>query len=265
MSKMKTRAGKAFLLIVACVSVNFSSAWADSSIPGALLAQAPPAQGQPQPQPTNQERVAMLKQWLQNSQANLRFFQWVETTIISKDGEEKSRSQNQCYYGNDGKVQKTLMYKTAEEKSGPPGVLPLGKLANKAKERKKEEVTDYMKSAAALVHGYVPPDSARIQQAMGAGKVTVAMVQPGRLVQIDIKDYLKPGDQLSVQVELPTNRLVALKVASYVDSPADAVGLNVGMGVLPDGTMFASESILDAKAKGIRVTVRNDNYLRLAK
>ncbi len=33
-------------------------------------------------------------------------YQWIETTVISLKGEEKSRKQNQCYYGADGKVQK---------------------------------------------------------------------------------------------------------------------------------------------------------------
>ena len=48
----------------------------------------------------------MLKQWLQASQAQLRAYEWIETTVVAKGGEEKSRSQNRCYYGVDGKLQK---------------------------------------------------------------------------------------------------------------------------------------------------------------
>ena len=153
-----------------------------------------------------------------------------------------------------------LPAKTLLAQGGPPGILPFGKIAKKAAANKKEELTDYMNSAAALVHGYIPPDPTRIQQAVAAGKVAVNMLQPGRLVRLDIRDYLKPGDVLGVEVELPTNRLVRMTVATYVDTPKDAVTLNVGMGVLPDGTLYPMQSALDAKSKGVAVNVENSGY-----
>jgi len=36
-----------------------------------------------------------------------------------------------------------------------------------------------MKEAVALVHAYVPPDPARIQQCVNAGKLSVNPVEPG--------------------------------------------------------------------------------------
>ena len=84
--------------------------------------------------------------------------------MISQGGAEKSRIVKQCYYGADGNVQKVqVSQNTNNSKKGPPGVLPMGKLAKKAGESKKEEVTAYMKSAAELVHAYVPPDPARVR------------------------------------------------------------------------------------------------------
>ena len=49
--------------------------------------------------------------------AALRQYEWVETTIVSVKGEEKSRTQNSCYYRADGKVQKTQI-SAAPEDSG---------------------------------------------------------------------------------------------------------------------------------------------------
>src|SRR5215471_13484178 len=60
------------------------------------------AQPAPPSQPTAQQRVAMLKTWLAQSQAQLRSYQWVETTVVAKSGEEKSRKIETCYYGVDG-------------------------------------------------------------------------------------------------------------------------------------------------------------------
>ena len=43
-----------------------------------------------------QERVAAIKQSFQESMAALRQYEWVETTIVSVKGEEKSRTQQRC-------------------------------------------------------------------------------------------------------------------------------------------------------------------------
>ena len=61
---------------------------------------------------------------------------------------------------------------------------------------------------------------------------------------------------------MPTNRLLGMQVSSYLDSPEDAVVLNVEMGVLPDGTIYAAKTTLNAKAKEMTVTVENSGYRR---
>lgn len=252
------------IVTAACLALVCPAAWADTTTPGSpggmLLAQAAPQRAQVPPPPTPEQRVGMLKQWLQMSQNQIRSYEWVETTAITQGGDEKIRRQNQCYYGTDGKVAKVRLSQTAEAAGGPPGILPFGRIAKKVAAEKKEEATDYMKSAVALMHSYIPPDPARIQAAANAGKFSLTVVQPGRLVRLDFRDYLKPGDVLGIEVELPTNRLAKFTVASYVDQPDDAVSLAVNMSVLPDGTMYAANSVLDANSKGIRVAIDNTGY-----
>jgi hypothetical protein len=221
----------------------------------ALLVQG--AQAQAPAQPTPKERVAMLKQSLQTSQKQLRAYEWIETTVVAKDGEEKSRSQNRCYYGLDGKLQKVPVGGSSSEDDS--GRHRRGLRARIAEE-KKEEMTEYMKSAAALVHSYVPPDPGRIQQCVNAGKLALNPVDPGRRVRLDFHDYIKAGDVVGIEIELPSNRLLGLQVSSYLDSPEDAVVLKVEMGVLPDGTVYSSRTTLDAKAKEMTVTVENSGY-----
>ena len=60
------------------------------------------AQGPPSPD----QMVAALKQNLAESQKRLRQYEWIETTVISLKGEEKSRKQQRAYYGADGKLTK---------------------------------------------------------------------------------------------------------------------------------------------------------------
>lgn len=225
------------------------------------LAQAAPQQ---QAQPTLPERVANLKAWMTASQQQLRTYQWIETTVVLSKGEEKSRKQNTCYYGADGKVQKVPIGDAAEEKSGgPPGILIPGKLIKKGMAKKKEEMTAYMQSAVQLVQSYVPPDPALIQRSMQAGKVSLDMLEPNRRLRLTFGDYLKAGDKLSMDMELPTNRLLGVSVSSYLDSPSDAVQLTVTMSVLPDGTIYTAGTVLNAPAKELTVKVDNSGYRKM--
>jgi hypothetical protein len=182
----------------------------------------------------------------------------VETTVVAKDGAEKSRKQNRVYYGADGRLQKIPVADPDAQASGGRE----GRLGKRLKEAVKEETTSYMQSAVALVHSYVPPDPARIKQAIDAGKFSAS--PSGQQVRLEFRDYLKPGDMLSTRIEMPTNRLLGIGVASYLDAPDDAVNLDVGMGVLADGTIYSAKTVLDAKAKGITVTVENTGHRRIA-
>src|ERR1039458_6178715 len=115
----------------------------------ALLSALPnPAVAQ---QPSVPERVAALKASLAASQIILRQYEWIETTVVSLKGDEKSRKQERCYYGADGGIQKV-------EVSASPEPEKKRGLRGKIIAKKKEELTDYMKNAVSLVKTYVPPN-----------------------------------------------------------------------------------------------------------
>ncbi len=219
----------------------------------------------PQAAPTPQERVAALKQSLAESQARIRQYEWIETTVLTLKGEEKSRTQKRVYYGADGKLTKLPL-------GGAPAPAPEpagrggrgGRLKGKIVENKKDEMKEYMERAAALVQSYVPPAPADIQRAKDAGKVTVTPDSAGR-VQLVFPDYLKKGDRLSIVVDGAANRVLGLTVASYLDKVEDAVVLTAQLGSLNDGTSYTAETTLDAAAKKIRVVIQNAGHRPLAR
>jgi len=225
----------------------------------ALCSTSPQALAQQPDQPTPEQRAAMLKQWMQASQAQLRSYEWIETTVVSLKGEEKSRQQKRCYYGADG-----VLEKVPEGGDDGEATAPRGPLRKRIAASKKEELTSYMKSAVELVHSYVPPDPAAIQGAIQGGRLAVQMIEPGRRVRLDFADFKKPGDKLGVEIEVPTNRLLGLSVSSYLQTPEDSIAMNVTMSVLPDGTIFTQRTQLDAPAEKLSVTVENSGYRRAA-
>jgi hypothetical protein len=217
-----------------------------------LLTSAPTALAQA-PQLSMPERVAALKTTLAASQANLRHYEWIETTVVSLKGEEKSRKQQRCYYGADGALQKVMI-----DASPAPATKP--GLRGRVIANKTAELTDYMKYAVSLVKSYVPPDPAKIQAAKDAGKVTIDVLEPGKRASINFRDYQKAGDKLTVEIDVVNNRLLAVTVSTYLDGATDVVTLNARMGQLNDGTSYTSDITLNAQVKKLTVTVQNTGY-----
>ncbi len=83
----------------------------------------------------------------------------------------------------------------------------------------------------------------------------------GRIIA-NIRDYQKAGDNLGVEIDLANNRIARVTVSTYLDSTADVITLNAGMGQLDDGTAYASNIVLNAQAKNLAVTVQNTGYRR---
>jgi hypothetical protein len=223
--------------------------------------QAPPAAG------GAQDPVAALKQSMQQGMAKIRQYEWVETTTISMKGEEKSRKQNRCYYGADGKVQKVSLDQAAapeQAQGGRGGRRGGGKMKEKVVENKKDEMKEYMGRAAALIHSYVPPDPAKIQAAKDAGRVAMNP-QAGGKMRVTISQYLQPGDSLNIDMDPATSRLLGLGVNTYLDKPEEVVTMAVQMNTLPDGALYAAQTTLDVKAKNITVVIQNAGHKPVAK
>ncbi len=206
-------------------------------------------------QPTVQERVVALKASLAASQAILKQYEWVETTVVSLKGQEKSRQMDRCYYGADGKVQKIPLTTPA------PAPKKRG-LRGRIAEAKKEQLTDYMKAAVALVKDYVPPEAVLIQKAKDASKVTVQPL-PGQKARLTFSDYLKPGDSLALDLDLASNRPLSVKVNTYLDTKTDAVTLDVRFNTLDNNATYASAVNLTAPTKDLKVTVEKSGYRRM--
>jgi hypothetical protein len=99
-----------------------------------------------------------------------------------------------------------------------------------------------------------------IQSAKDAGKVSLDILEPNKRARLNFRDYLKPGDNLGVEVDLTSNRLLGLTVKTHLDSDKDAVTLDVRMSTLNDGTSYADSITLRAPAKKLTVNVDNSGY-----
>jgi len=209
--------------------------------------------------PTPDQVVAAVKKGLQESQAKLRTYEWVESTSISLKGEEKSRKQQRVYYGADGKLTKIPMGDAAAKAAPAAPAGRGGRLKKRIVENKVDDMKEYMERAATLIHSYVPPNPELIQKAKDAGRLKVVPGAAGRM-RAEFADFIQPSDLLSIEVDPAAGRLGAVTVATYLDKREDAVKLVVTYSTLADGASFVASTMLDATAKNLRVVIQNSGH-----
>ena len=216
----------------------------------------PPVQAQG---PELQERVAEVKQSIAKNKQQLGQYMWDQLVIISLKGEQKKQEHFQVRLGPDGKPQKTSLDPPAEpQESG-------GRLKRHIVEKKKEEYKDYADNMKSLVELYVPPERELLDHAYQQGNIMVGPAPGGvpNELRLVIKDYLKPGDSMTLFFDKAQKELQRIEIASYIDDPKDAVNLTVQFSRLPDGTNHVSSLIVDGVKKQMNVAIQNSNYQHL--
>jgi hypothetical protein len=216
---------------------------------GVALAQA---DASPDKKEMLQQKVAAIKESIAQNQASLRQYTWTAHTEISVKGEVKNQKDESCKYGPDGKVVKTLT-------SAPPPEKQMGRAKKRIVEKKVGEMKEYMERAGELIQHYVPPSPENLTAALKAGKADLSKNE-AQAVQVQFKDYYKPGDAMTLEFDPATKKLRKLSVNSFLDEEKDKVTLDIGFQSLPDGTNYVADTLLRADAKQMTVNVRNVDY-----
>jgi hypothetical protein len=201
-----------------------------------------------------QERLAAVKLVMALNAQKLHQYQWIETTQVTLNGEQKPATQASCQYGPDGKVQKTPIGSAPEAQGGP--------LMRRIIEKKKAELKQYMGDVKAVLALYLPPDPQKMEQAKQAGKLSVNPVPPSA-VNLIFNNYAQPGDQMTLTFDTAAKKVAALSINTTLGASQDPVTLQVQMASLPDGTNYAQQTTVNAVAKQLVVTTTNANYQKL--
>jgi hypothetical protein len=204
-------------------------------------------------QTDTKELIGMVKKNLADSKANIKHYEWLETTTVFLKGEQKSVKQNQCYYSVDGKLTKVATGATTQ-------AAKKGGLKGKIIENKKDEMEDYIKAAVAKIQTYLPPSGTKLQEIYAAGKTTIQVLEPAKKFKLSFPDYNTKGDMLSISIDKSTQKLMALDVNTFIDDPAQKVVFGVSYSDLPDGTQYAANTTLDAQAKNLKIVIVTSGY-----
>ncbi len=215
--------------------------------------------------PDMQQRIAELKEATAQNKQSLATYTWQEQDTTSIKGEVKKQDSYQVRMGADGKPQKTPLNPAAAPAPSQPagGGRRGGRVKEKVVENKKEEFADYGKQVAALAHSYAPPDPAKLQQAQQQGNVKVNPGSAPDEVQIVISNYNKPNDSMTITFNKAAKAIQRVQIASYLDSPKDAVNVSVQYEKLNDGTNHISNMTIEGVSKQLKVQIANSGYTKL--
>jgi hypothetical protein len=137
-----------------------------------------------------------------------------------------------------------------------------GGLKGRIIEKNKDELQDYMERVASLIQRYVPSEASQMQASFQNGKGALQPSGEG-IAMLVFRDYSKPGGTVTLAFDTATKMVRGYDVNSFLDAPQDVLSLKIVFGMLPDGTNYAAQSMLDVTAKQIQIRAINSDCKKL--
>jgi hypothetical protein len=204
--------------------------------------------------PEMQQRLMEIKDSSAKNKQALARYTWTEMQTTSIKGEVKKTQQFQVRRGPDGQQQKVEINQTA---APPPSG---GRFKQRIVAKKTEEFQDYGQQIAALGKQYSQLDLEALDQAYKRGDISMQPNGGDGTISLIVKNYLKPGDSVTLIVNQQQKSLMAVQVASYLTDPSDAVTIAVQFAKLPDGTNHVSTNQVTGVSKQLGVMIQNSSY-----
>jgi len=199
-----------------------------------------------------EQKLMAIKTAQDANKAKLAQYTWTETETISIKGDVKDTKSYQVQMVN-GKAQKTLVNDQKAQSGGREG-----RAKERIIEKKTQEYEEYGQSISALAKQYTTPNPEALMAAKQAGNISL---QPGSgTVSLVIKNYVKPGDSVTMTISEQTHSPVSVQVNSYLNDPKDAVTIAAQFAQLPDGTNHVASTTINGVSKQLTVNDLNSNY-----
>ena len=204
--------------------------------------------------PQMEQKVAEIKQASAANKQALARYTWQEQQAVSLKGEVKKTVTYQVSVGPDGQQQKIELGSSA---APPPSG---GRLKQRIVAKKTDEFQQYGQQVAALAKQYTQPDPQLLQQAYQQGNTSIQLGGAPGTVTLVIKNYLKPGDSMTLVFSEGQKAIQALQVSTYLTDPKDAVTIAVQFAKLPAGVNHVASAQINGVSKQMTVAIQNFNY-----
>jgi hypothetical protein len=216
----------------------------------ALVLFASPARAQ---SPDLQAKLAQIKVAAAANKQALSHYNWQESVTTSIKGEVKKQQTYLVSVGPNGQQQKSEINAQPDQASGGP-------LKRHIVAKKKAEFQDYGAQIADLARQYTQPDPDRLQQAYQQGNISMQLGGGENTTTLTIKNYIKPGDSVTLVFNKQNKAIERVRVASYLDDPKDAVTIAAQFAKMPNGINHVTGTQINGASKQLTVVTQNSNY-----
>jgi hypothetical protein len=206
--------------------------------------------------PQMEEKLMVIQQAQQANKQKLAQYTWQETETISIKGDVKDTKVYQVQMVN-GQAQKNLLNDQKAQSGGREG-----RVKERIIDKETQEYEQYGQQIGALAKQYTAPDPERLMQAKQQGNISLQIGGNGT-VSLVIKNYIKPGDSMTMTINEQIHSPVSVQVNSYLDDPKDAVTISAQFAQLPDGTNHVATTQIDGVSKHLGINEQNSNYQRM--
>jgi cytochrome c1 len=203
--------------------------------------------------PDLQAKLAQVKLASAANKQALSHYNWQESVTTSIKGEVKKQQLFLVSVGPDGQQQKSEINAQPTQASGGP-------LKRHIVAKKTAEFKDYGEQIADLARQYTQPDPDRLQQAYQQGNISMQLGGGENTITLNIKNYIKPNDSVTLVFNKQSKAIQSVRVASYLDDPKDAVTIAAQFAKLPNGINHVTGTQINGASKQLTVVTQNSNY-----
>src|ERR1700723_453414 len=200
-----------------------------------------------------QAKLAQVKLASAANKQALSHYNWQESVTTSIKGEVKKQQLFLVSVGPDGQQQKSEINAQPTQASGGP-------LKRHIVAKKKAEYKDYGEQIADLARQYTAPDPGRLQQAYQQGNISLQLGGGESMKTLNIKNYIKPGDSVTLVFNKAQKAIPRIGVASYLDNPKEGVTIAAQFAKLHNGINHVTGTQITGASKQLSVVTQNSNY-----
>ncbi|HTX59894.1 MAG TPA: hypothetical protein VMH02_09460 [Verrucomicrobiae bacterium] len=201
-----------------------------------------------------QQKVAAIEASAAKNKQMLGHYTWQTQETISIDGDVKKTALYQVQLGPDGKPVKTEITQSQSGRQRKFGI----------RHRIAQSYADYGQQIASLAQSYTQFQPGRIGALYKQGNVSLQSGGVPGYQAIVVKNYVKPGDSMTLVFNPAQKAIVSLQISSYLSAPSDAVTIAAQFARLPDGTNHVASVTIDGKSKNLTIQDTNGDYQKSA-
>jgi len=199
--------------------------------------------------------VSNLMETMAANNKQLRQYTYKQRTETYHEGELKNTRVDEIHYSVGGE-RVSIPLDQRQTQSDAPRRGPGHRLVAKKMEEEKEKMRDYIERLTALASRYPGPDQARLQEAISKAEV---MTGGGSShVRVRMRDYVKPGDSMTMIFDPATKRPVKTEINTFLDD--GPVSIVVAFDQLRDGPTYPGKIVMSSITKQLEIRVFTYEY-----